>query len=384
MHSNRIRIIGEVPEPHKEDIEMKNFKNHSLVGCCVLLLLVSSVFGIAPAVRVSEPSLLSASPANPQDLSIDASRGDDQLVFRRKHRRSRGGTLVVIQIIGILVGRTVGDDDPHTIELEAAVTGSDAERGSLFYGLAWLSGDPDPLRAVRSLGYNLEVNTEHEERCVDAVGSSVCAGGARRLATLLDSTLALSSPGELAAFRQGASALGIAPDCVATPGAASAFAATPPDNSADMSIDVTIGDHQIALERKSGGSRIKYMEIKLKEVVVTNVTPGGGGNEGASIDARIVGEDRIAGSLLYALAWLAGDPDPQATVRALGYDIQVTTRHIHSCTDRASGNTCERSPHQAASLVDATLAFGDPQERAKFRGDAAAIGVEPQCSIRQQ
>ena len=288
----------------------------------------------------------------------------------------------MISIIGILVGRAVGDGDPHTIGLEATVTGVDADRGSLFYGLAWLAGDPDPLRVVRSLGYNLEVNVEQEERCIDPQGSSVCAEGARRLATLLDSTLALGSPSELIEFRQGASTLGIAPDCVATTGTSSVLAATAPDNSADMSIDVTVGDHEIALERRTGRSRIEYMEIKLKEVIITGVSPGSGGSEGTSINARIVGRDRVAGSLLYALAWLAGDLDPQASVRALGYDIQVITRHIHSCTDRASGFTCERSAHQLASLVDATLAFGDQQERAKFRGDASAIGVEPQCSMR--
>ena len=38
-------------EPHEEDFKMKDFKNYFLVGSCVLLLLVSSVFGVSPAAR---------------------------------------------------------------------------------------------------------------------------------------------------------------------------------------------------------------------------------------------------------------------------------------------------------------------------------------------
>ena len=396
---------------------MKSFKNYFFAWSGVLILLVSPLFGLSIGARPSESKSISLttpvpfiqplpvrdrhvahrmlepsqasfgdSPDDPQDLSIDVSVGDEQVVMKRKHRRTHGGTLIVIQIIGVLVGRTVGDGGPRTVELEAAVTGADAVRGSLLFGLAWIAGDPDPLRAVRALGYDIEVSTEHERRCSDTLANEVCEEGARRLATLLDATLMLGTPGELALFRQGATALGVVPDCVAAPtnGASAVSRTASPDEQADLSIDASIGDREIALTRKAGRPQLEFMDIKLKEVIVTSGPQGTPGGHGASIDleARITGEDIIPGSLLYAVAWLAGEPDPLESVRALGYDIDVSIRHTHGCRSQSQAFTCENEAQGLATLLDATLALGDVEERVQFRRDATAIGLAPQCSTR--
>ena len=124
--------------------------------------------------------------------------------------------------------------------------------------------------------------------------------------------------------------------------------------------------------------------MKLQDVIVTPVHHGSSGGDGhADLEVRITGDDIIPGSLLYAVAWLAGEPDPLGSVRALGYDIDVSIRHIHSCSDRASGFTCERASHQLATLLDATLALGSAEDRVQFRRDASAIGFGPECSTRQ-
>jgi hypothetical protein len=396
---------------------MKSFKNYFFACSGVLILVVSPLFGLSIGARPSESKSISPTTPvsvvqplpirdrhvarrmlepsqasfadsldDPQDLSIDVSVGDEQIVMKRKHRRTHGGTLIVIQIIGVLVGRTVGDGGPRTVELEAAVTGADAVRGSLLFGLAWIAGDPDPLRAVRALGYDLEVSTEHERRCTDEATSEGCVEGARRLATLLDATLMLGPPGELGLFRQGALALGIAPDCVAAPtnGAPSVPQSASPNDPADLSIGVSIGDREIALTRKTGRPQLEFMEIKLSEVIVTSGPQGTPGGHGASIDleARITGENIIPGSLLYAVAWLAGEPDPLESVRMLGYDIDVSIRHAHGCRSQSQAFTCENEAHGLATLLDATLALGDADERVQFRRDATAIGLAPQCSTR--
>ena len=108
-----------------------------------------------------------------------------------------------------------GSAAPKKIELRATITGADAGQGSLLYALAWLAGDTDPLGSVRALGYDIDITKEHDQPCSDGQPSQVCVEHARRLATLLDATLALGSPDERAQFRLDAAAIGLAPDCVA-------------------------------------------------------------------------------------------------------------------------------------------------------------------------
>jgi hypothetical protein len=320
------------------------------------------------------------------DLSIDASFGDENISLERKKHRRRGCScnLVVISIIGVLVGKPVGAQGPPMIDLRATITGPDAVRGSLLYGLAWLAGDPNPIRAVRALGYDIDVSKEHDRPCTDGPPSPECVERARRLATLLDATLPLGDPEEWALFRQGASALGIATDCSAasTTGGSAVSRAGSADRPEDLLIDASIGDRQIVLERKSGRPKVEFMDIRLKEVIVTNVQPGPGHGDGASLNVRITGPDMVPGSLLYAVAWLAGQPDPLGSVRALGYDIAVSDQRIHNCSNQRAGFTCEDEAHRLATLLDATLALGGPEERAQFRRDALVIGVAPDCSLR--
>lgn len=252
------------------------------------------------------------------------------------------------------------------------------------YGLAWLAGDPNPIGAVRALGYDIDVSKKHDRPCTDGPPSPVCVDRARRMATLLDATLPLGNPDERALFLQGASALGVAPDCsaAATTGDSLVLRTASIDRP-DVLIDASIGDRQIVLTRKVGRSSIKYMEIKLNDVIVTAVAPNPPDhNLDVDLDARITGEDMIPGSLLYALAWLAGQPDPLGSVRALGYDIDVSNQRVHSCSNRA-GYTCEKEAHRLAALLDATLALGSPEDRAQFRRDASAIGIAPVCSPRE-
>jgi hypothetical protein len=101
------------------------------------------------------------------------------------------------------------------------------------------------------------------------------------------------------------------------------------------------------------------------------------------LDARIEGVDAQRGSRPYALAWLAGFADPLGAVRGLGYDITVSSQHVHSCSDQLRGYTCEDRARDLATLIDAALGFTSPVERSAFRRDAAAIGIAPDCSVRE-
>jgi hypothetical protein len=147
------------------------------------------------------------------DLSIDTTVGDEQVVFKRRHRRSGGGTLIVIQIIAVLIAKPSGNEGRDIIDLNVTITGDDAVRGSLLYSLAWLAGYADPLGTVLALGYDISVNNEHVHSCSGQQRSHTCEEQAHRLATLIDATLGLASSEERIAFRRDASAIGVAPDC---------------------------------------------------------------------------------------------------------------------------------------------------------------------------
>src|SRR5882724_1070634 len=235
------------------------FQKNYLVAVSGVMMLVVSFLLSAPRTTQATSSISQAAVADTSDdLSIDASLGDTQVVLKRKHRRPRG-TLIVIQIIAVLIATRPSDNGrPPMIDLNATITGADAVQGSLLYALAWLAGYPDPLRSVRALGYDIDVSEEHDRPCTDGPPSGLCQERARRLATLLDATLALGSPDERLQFRQGASALGVAPDCsaAATTGDSPVLRAASPDRPADLLIDASIGDRQIVLTRKGGGSRI--------------------------------------------------------------------------------------------------------------------------------
>ena len=346
--------------------------------------------GLASRTSMANAFISQATEADTSDdLSIAASFGDENISLERKKHRRQGCIchIVVISIIGVLVGKPAGEQGPPIIDLRATITGADAVRGSLLYGLAWLAGDLDPLRSVRALGYDIEVSKQHDRPCSEGQPSPVCADRARRLATLLDAMLPLGNPSEQALFRQGASALGVAPDCsaAATTGDSPVLRGAPFDKPADLLIDASIGDRQIVLTRKAGGSEVKYLEIRLQDVIVTSVPqgpPDHGGN--VDLDVRITGAGMIPGSLLYALAWLAGQPDPLGSVRALGYDIAVSNQRAQSCTNQRAGTTCENEARRLATLLDATLAFDSGQERTQFRRDASAIGISPVCSSQEQ
>ena len=383
---------------------MKNHKNYLLTGGGVVILLVSFVLSaprgtlghdnksVAPtngvavgrtsAVRVPTTAILAArtglkpssvsrvqSSDSAEDVSIDASFGDENIALeRRKHQGPTHEGFVIMKVV----------DKASPLFLRATITGDDAVPGSLLYGLAWLAGDPDPLGSVRALGYDIDVSKEHDQPCTDGPPSQVCVERARRLATLLDATLVLGSPDERVLFRQSAAALGVAPDCVArtTQPTSPVLSAALPDRSADISIDASLGDRQIALE-KAGKSRHEYLVIKLEEVIVTNLS--GEPPETIDLRATITGADRDPGSLLYVLAWLAGDTDPLGSVLALGYDIDVSKEHDRPCTGELPAEVCIEHARRLATLLDATLALGSPQERLQFRQDAFALGVAPDC-----
>jgi hypothetical protein len=280
----------------------------------------------------------------------------------------------------VLVGKPA-DGGPPMIDLRATITGTDAVRGSILYGLAWLAGDADSLGSVRALGYDIDVSKEHERPCANGPANRACVERARRLATLLDATLALDNPDERLSFRQGTAALGVAPDCVAgaTQITSSLASASSPGVSVDLSIDASLGDQQIALEKAGRGDGDKYITIKLKDIIVTRQSAH---PETIDLNVTITGEDRGPGSLLYALAWLGGATDPLGAVRALGYDVAVANPHVHSCPNRLQSHTCEDAARNLATLMDAALGLGDPAQRAQFRRDASAIGVAPDCSAR--
>jgi hypothetical protein len=388
---------------------MKNHKSHLLTGGGVVILLVSFVLSsprgalghdnksVAPAngvavgrtsaVRVPTTAILAArtglkpssvsrvqSPDSAEDLSIDASFGDENIALeRKKHRGPTHTDLVIV--------KRVDQASSSLLLLRATITGDDAVPGSLLYGLAWLAGDPDPLGSVRALGYDIDVSKENDQPCTDGPPSQVCVERARRLATLLDATLFLGSPDERVLFRQSAAALGVAPDCVArtTQPTSPVLSAALPDRSADISIDSSLGDRQIVLE-KAGKSQQEYLVIKLSDVIVTRQS--GEPPEMIDLRATITGADRDPGSLLYVLAWLAGDTDPLGSVRALGYDINVSKEHDRPCTGELPSEICVEHARRLATLLDSTLALGSPQERLQFRQGAFALGIGPDCSAQ--
>lgn len=165
---------------------------------------------------VASSSSHASLPDRADDLLIDASVGDESIVLERKRKPRPLQDIVVIKINNVSSSSLMlREPSSSMIDLRATITGDDAVQGSLLYALAWLAGDADPLGSVRALGYDIDVSKEHERVCTDGPPSPECVERARRLATLLDATLALGSPDERAQFRQDAAALGVAPDCVA-------------------------------------------------------------------------------------------------------------------------------------------------------------------------
>ena len=160
--------------------------------------------------------------------------------------------------------------------------------------------------------------------------------------------------------------------------AAASEEAGPPD----ILIDAFLGDAQVVLERrirKAGNNTLKYLVIKLEEARVTSFTS----SQRIDLRAMVEGADAVQGSLPYALAWLAGNTDPLSSVRALGYDVEVVKEHERPCTDQLPSQACVNLGRQLATLIDATLGFGSPEERAQFRRDASAIGIAPDCSPQE-
>jgi hypothetical protein len=156
----------------------------------------------------------------------------------------------------------------------------------------------------------------------------------------------------------------------------SSAAASEQSGPPDILIDAFLGDSQIVLERrirKAGTNTLKYLVIKFETGTVTRI----------SLRAMLEGADALQGSLPYALAWLAGNTDPPGSVRALGYDIEVVKEHERPCTDQLPSQQCVNVGRQLATLIDATLGFGSPEERAQFRRDASAIGIAPDCSPQE-
>ena len=170
----------------------------------------------------------------------------------------------------------------------------------------------------------------------------------------------------------------------ATPGMppVSSAAASEQSGPPDIMIDAFLGDTQIVLERrirKTGTNTLTYLDIMLKKVRVTSVTS----SQKIDLRAMLEGADALQGSLPYALAWLAGNADPLGSVRALGYDIEVVKEHERTCTDQLPSQACVNLGRQLATLIDAMLGLGSPEERAQFRRDAAAIGIAPDCSPQE-
>lgn len=150
----------------------------------------------------------------------------------------------------------------------------------------------------------------------------------------------------------------------------------------DILIDAFLGETQIVLERRirrTGANTLKYLVIKIEDGRVVSFTSS------RRIDLRAIveGADALQGSLPFALAWLAGNTDPLDSVRALGYDIDVVKEHERPCTDQLPSQACVNVARQLATLIDATLGFGNPEERAQFRRDASAIGIAPECSQQE-
>jgi hypothetical protein len=170
----------------------------------------------------------------------------------------------------------------------------------------------------------------------------------------------------------------------ATPGLSpvSSAAASEQSGPPDILIDAFLGNTQIVFERrirKAGTNPLKYLVIRLEEARVTSFTS----SQRIDVRAMFEGADALQGSLPYALAWLAGNPDPLGSVRALGYDIEVVKEHERPCTDQLPSQACVNVGRQLATLIDATLGLGSPEERAQFRRDASAIGIAPDCSPQE-
>lgn len=377
---------------------MKIYRNHLLAGSGAILLAVSTLLGAprptgGPAARpfgTVSPAAAAKPPAEfsdrADDLSVEVSFGDQQITLERKRRRSPRCCLVVIAIIGVLVGKPGAGGGPPVVDLRAEVAGPDAGRGSLPFAIAWIAGNPDPAGAVRALGYDIEVIEEQGHPCADGPQGQTCLDLARRLATLVDAALGLGDAEERTRFRADAARLGVTPDCVVgtTQSAASLLSAASPDRSVNLSMDVSFGDRQIVLERRRGDREGKYMEFKLKEVIISRAAPSDDeAPQEIELRARITGADMVPGSFPYALAWLAGDPDPLSAVRALGYDLEARTLYERPCAGQVPDQTCLDVARKLATLIDATLAFGAPEERARFRRDASAIGAAIECSPQQ-
>jgi hypothetical protein len=150
----------------------------------------------------------------------------------------------------------------------------------------------------------------------------------------------------------------------------------------DILIDAFLGETQIVLERRirrAGTNTLKYLVIKIEDGRVVSFTS----SRRIDLRAMLEGADALQGSLPYALAWLAGNTHPLDSVRALGYDIEVVKEHERPCTDQLPSQACVSLGRQLATLIDATLGFGSPEERAQFRRDASAIGVAPECSQQE-
>jgi hypothetical protein len=168
----------------------------------------------------------------------------------------------------------------------------------------------------------------------------------------------------------------------APPGLSPITSATASEESGppDILIDAVLGNTQIVLEiRKTGTNPVKYLVITIKGGRVSSFP----GAERIDLRSRFEGAEALQGSLPYAVAWLAGDTDPIGSVRALGYDIEVVKEHEQPCTDQLPSQTCVNLGRQLATLIDATLGLGNPEERAQFRRDALAIGIAPDCSLQE-
>jgi hypothetical protein len=332
--------------------------------------------------RLSRSSISQAAVSDrSDDLSIGASLGDENMVLERKKKRKALQDFVFISVNNVSSSsiRSSGEGGTPMIDLRATITGADAVQGSLLYALAWLAGDADPLGSVRSLGYDISVHTEQDRPCTDRPPGQLCVEHARQLATLIDAALSLGSHEQRAQFRQDASEIGLAPDCGVQETVSTAAVLA----SENLSIDASLGNGNIVLaRRKAGGNNIKYIELKLEAVRVSSFSLAIMNEQSLQridLNARITGADRLPGSLLYALAWLAGDADPMGSVRALGYDIDVSKEHDRPCTEGSPSQVCVERARRLATLLDATLGLGSPDDRILFRQNAAALGAAPDC-----
>lgn len=193
-----------------------------------------------------------------------------------------------------------------------------------------------------------------------------------------DPVKVLNTTAEPALFT-GSAVESATPELTSVSSAAASEQSGPPDI---ILIDASIGAAQIVFERrirKVGTNTLKYLVIELKNVRVSSLAS----SQRIGLRARFEGADAIQGSLPYALAWLAGNTDALGSVRALGYDIEIVKEHERPCSDQLPSQECINLGRQLATLIDATLGFGRPEERAQFRRDASAIGIAPDCSPQE-